>query len=40
MTETEPIYIEDEHPFSGLLEEEPCGALSNKYNKKEKNSNG
>lgn len=22
MTETDPIYIEDEHPFSGLLEEE------------------
>ena len=22
MTETEPIYIEDEHPFSGLIEEE------------------
>lgn len=36
MTETEPVYIEDEHPFSGLIEEEPCGALSNKYNKKER----
>jgi hypothetical protein len=22
MTETEPIYIEDEHPYSGLIEEE------------------
>jgi hypothetical protein len=22
MTETEPIYIEDDHPYSGLIEEE------------------
>lgn len=29
MTETEPIYIEDDHPFSGLIEEEPCGASPN-----------
>jgi hypothetical protein len=22
MTETEPIYIDDDHPFSGLIEED------------------
>lgn len=30
MTKTEPIYIEDEKEHSGLIEEEPCGALPNK----------